>query len=173
MEVHRGDRLELLAYTPLGGNGDLYQIDYANSSISHWGYHLQTGYSNASFRAEKVGRIMIILTVENQPSDALVIDVLPTIETAKGPKNIERFSPGYALVTIALEKVKGFDVYLDGVFYSSDIADGVLDGKATFRVGGDSVHTITISKKGSYGIPAYQSEHTRSFQSGYSYQLTI
>lgn len=77
--------------------------------------------------------MMFILTVENRPSDALLIDVLPTIEAVRGLKNIERFSPGYALMTITSEKVKGFDVYLDGFFYSSDIADDVLDGKATFR----------------------------------------
>ena len=46
------------------------------------------------------------------------------------------------------DRIKGYDVYVDGVFYSSDIADDVLDGTANLRVGGDGIHTITISKGG-------------------------
>ena len=113
------------------------------------------------------------MMVENQPSNALVIDALPPIEVAKGPRDIEQFSPGYALVTITSDRIKGYDVYMDGVFYSSDIADGVLDGTANFRVGGDGIHTITISKGGTFGSPGYSSEHTKSFQSGYHYLLKI
>lgn len=172
-EVHQRDSLKLIAYTPSGGVGDLYLIDYANGSISHSGYRLQPGYSNATLKADKTGRLMFILAVENQPANALIIDVLPEIEVASGPKDIEQFSPGYALVTITSDRIKGYDVYVDGAFYSSDTADGVLDGTATFRVGGDSIHTITISKKGILDVPEYQSAHTKSFQSGYSYRLTI
>jgi hypothetical protein len=117
--------------------------------------------------------MMVILTVENQPSNALVIDVLPPIEVSKGPREIEQFSPGYALVTITSDRIKGYDVYMDGVFHSSDIADGALDGTATFRVGGDSIHTIIVSKGGNFGSQEYRSEHTKSFQSGYHYQLKI
>jgi hypothetical protein len=131
------------------------------------------GYSNVTIRADKVGMMMIVLTVENQPSNALVTDVLPPIEEAKGPRDIEQFSPGYALVTITSDRIKGYDVYMDGVFYSSDIADGVLDGTANFRVGGNGIHTITISKGGTFGTPEYSSEHTKSFQSGYHYLLKI
>jgi hypothetical protein len=172
-EVRQGDILKLIAYTPSGGVGDLYLIDYANGSISHSGYRLQPGYSNAILKADKTGRLMFVLAVENQPANALIIDVLPQIEEARGPKDIEQFSPGYALITITSDRIKGYDVYVDGVFYSSDTADGVLDGTASFKVGGDSVHTITVSKKGILDVPEYQSVHTKSFQSGYSYQLKI
>jgi hypothetical protein len=172
-EIRQGQSRKLIAYTPSGGDSDLYLIDYANSTILHKGYHLHPGYRGITFRADKIGRTMVVLTVENQPSNALVIDVLPPIEVAKGPRDIEQFSPGYALVTITSDRIKGYDVYMDGVFYSSDTADGVLDGTANFRVGGDSIHTITISKGGRFGSPEYSSEHTKSFQSGYHYLLTI
>lgn len=172
-EVRQGDSLELIAFTPSGGIGDLYMIDYANESISHSGYRLSPGYSNATLKAYKTGRLMFILAVENQPANALILDVLPEIQAASGPKDLEQFSPGYALVTITSDRIKGYDVYLDGVFYSSDTADGVLDGKATFRVGGDRIHTITVSKKGILDVPEYQSIHTKSFLSGYSYRLKI
>lgn len=173
LDVRQGQSLKLMAYTLPGGDGDLYLIDYANSTILHRGCHLHPGYSSVTLTADKIGRTMVVLMVENQPSNALVIDVLPQIEEAKGPRDIEQFSPGYALVTITSDSIKGYDVYLDGVFYSSDIADGVLDGTANFRVGGDSIHTITISKGARFGSPEYSSEHTKSFQSGYHYLLKI
>ena len=163
-EIRQGQSLKLVAYTPSGGDGDLYLIDYSNSTILHKGCHLHPGYSDVTFRANKIGRVMIVLTVENQPSNALVTDVLPPIEEAKGPRDIEQFSPGYALVTITSDSIKGYDVYMDGVFYSSDIADGLLDGTANFRVGGDSIHTITISKGENFGSPEYSSEHTESIR---------
>lgn len=172
-EVRQGQSLNLILYTPSGGDGDLYLIDYSNGSIQHNGFHLHHGYSSVTFRADEIGRTMVILMMENQPSNALVIDVLPPVEAAKGPRDIEQFSPGYALVTISSDKIKGYDVYLDGVFYSSDIADGELDGTANFRVGGDSIHTITISRERSIGSPEYSSEHTKSFQSGYHYLLKM
>lgn len=172
-EIGQGQSLKLVAYTPSGGDGDLYLIDYSNSSISHKGCRLRPGYSSVTFQADKIGRMMIVLTVENQPSNALIIDGLPPIAEAKGPRDIEQFSPGYALVTIKSDRIKGYDVYMDGVFYSSDISDGVLDGTANFRLGGDSTHTITISKGGTFGSLGYSSEHTKSFQSGYHYLLKI
>ena len=44
-EIRQGQRLKLIAYAPSGGDGDLYLIDYTNSSILHKGYHLHPGYS--------------------------------------------------------------------------------------------------------------------------------
>jgi hypothetical protein len=173
LEVKKGDLLEIFAYSPTGGSADLYCINYAGSSILHRSYNLGPGYHNATFKADQMGRIMLVLTVENQPSNALVIDVLPPAETAKGPKVLEQFSPGFAWVIITSNWLKGYDVYLDGVFYSSDIADGSVDGNASFKVGGDSIHTIAVSRKGSLGVSGYRSEHTKSFQNGYSYKLKI
>jgi hypothetical protein len=171
--MHLGQSLKLVAYTPSGGNCDLYLIDYANTSILHKGYDLRPGYSSLIFSPDKIGRKMVVLMVENKPSNALVIDVLPPIEVSEGPRDIDQFSPGYSLVTITSDRIKGYNVYLDGVFYSSDISDGALDGTANFRIGGDSIHTITISKGENSGSPEYRSEHTKNFQSGYRYQLKI
>jgi hypothetical protein len=117
--------------------------------------------------------VIIVLTVEGQPSNALVLDVQSQKEAPKGPKDVGQFSPGFAQVTITSDSIRGYDVYLDGVFYSSDLADGTYDGTASFKVGGDSIHTITISRKGGPGIQAYWSEHTKSFQSGNIYLLKI
>jgi hypothetical protein len=103
---------------------------------------------------------MLILTIESQPSNALIVDVLPPAEAAKGPKDVGQFSPGLAWVTITSDRIKDYDVYLDGVFYSSDMADEVLDGKASFKIGGDSIHTITVSRKGGPGYTCL-SERTR------------
>ncbi len=173
LEAKKGDSLEILAYSPFGGSADLYGIDYASSSIFHRSYNFGSGYHNATFKVDQIGRIMLVLTVENQPSNALIIDVLQPTQAAKGPKDLGQFSPGFAWINITSGWLKGYDVYVDGVFYSSDLADGSADGNACFKVGGDSIHTITILRKGSIGVSAYRSEHTKSFRSSYSYKLKI
>jgi hypothetical protein len=168
-----GDLLEILAYSPFSGRADFYGIDYSNSSILHRSYDFGPGYHNAAFKTDHVGRIMLLLTVDNQPSNALVIDVLPPVKAAEGPKDVGRFSPGFSWIAITSNWLKGYDVYLDGVFYSSDLADGSVDGNASFKVGADSIHTITVLRKGSLEESAYRSEHTKRFQSGYVYMLQI
>jgi hypothetical protein len=173
LEARKGDLLEILAYSPFGESADLYGIDYAGNTVLHRSYNFAPGYYNATFKADRVGRIMLILIVKNQPSNGLIIDILPPNEAAKGPRELGQFSPGFSWVAVTSNWLKGYDVYLDGVFYSSDLADGSKDGNASFKVGGDSIHTITISRKGSLDISAYRSEHTKTFQSGYSYKLKI
>jgi len=80
--------------------------------------------------------------------------------------------PGKAKITIKSERTKGYDVYVDGVFYSSDIADGALDGMASFTLEGGRTHTITVSRRDSQGNIS-KSEHTRDFKSKTAYTLTI
>ena len=172
-DVQSSDLLEIIAYSPFMGRADLYYVDYSNSSILHRSYDFGPGYHNATFKTDHVGRTMLLLTVDNQPSNALVIDVLPPVEAAEGPKDVGRFSPGFAWIAITSNWLKGYDVYLDGVFYSSDLADGSVDGNASFKVGADSIHTITVLRKASLGQSAYRSEHAKRFQSGYVYMLQI
>jgi hypothetical protein len=172
-DAQSGDLLEIIAYSAFMGRADLYYVDYSNSSILHRSYDFGPGYHNASFKMDHVGRIMLLLTVDNQPSNALVIDVLPPVEAAEGPKDVGRFSPGFAWIAITSNWLKGYDVYLDGVFYSSDLADGSVDGNASFKVGADSIHSITVLRKGNLEESAYRSEHTKRFQSGYVYMLQI
>ncbi len=81
--------------------------------------------------------------------------------------------PGKAKVTIDSKRFKGYEVYVDGVFYSSDASDGALDGVATFALEGDETHTITISQRDGQGNIINKSEHTRSFKRDTAYTLTL
>jgi hypothetical protein len=76
-------------------------------------------------------------------------------------------------LSLTSDRIKGYDVYVDDAFYSSDVADNVLDGKASFKLRGNRVYTITISLGRGSTMPSYRSEHTKNFKSGYSYQLKI
>jgi len=173
-EVSQGDEADLIAYTPKDGNVDLYLISYAKSTINHWSFNFLKGYHLLRLVPEESGRLFMIMAINGQPSNALILDVLPRpAEQANSPVDVKTALPGKAKVTIRSERTKGYDVYLDGVFYSSDIADGALDGMASFTMEGGETHTITISQRDGQGNIINKSEHARDFKRDTAYTLTI
>jgi len=167
-----GDRIELVAFTPTGGSADLYRILYSSGNISHRGYDILPGYYLLNISAGEQGRMMLILAVDNEPANAVIIDILPPVTKAEaGPVAVESLQPGRARVIIQTERVKDYDVFVDGAFYSSDIGDGVSDGIASFTLSGEKMHTIVISKKDYVGKTEYNSEHKRYFKGGHTYTL--
>jgi hypothetical protein len=174
LQAYQGDRIELVAYTPTGGSADLYRIYYASGNISHRGYNLLPGYYHLNISAFELGRTMLIFTVNNQPANAVMVDVLPQeTQAANGPVAVESVLPEKARIIIQSAEVKDYDVFVDGAFYSSDIGDGASDGVASFTLNGDGMHTITISKSDSLSRATYKSEHKREFKGGYTYRLNI
>lgn len=172
LQAQQGEAIALVAYTPTGGSADLYRIYYSSGNISHKGYELLPGYYNLNMRASTLGRTMLVFAVNNQPANAVIIDIMEAKEkTASGPVPVEAALPKKAKITIKSERVKGYDVYVDGAFYSSDIADGVLDGVASFTIW-QGTHTITISDRDSLGRATYKSEHKKDFKGGYAYTLS-
>jgi hypothetical protein len=77
------------------------------------------------------------------------------------------------MVTIESERIKGYDVYLDGVFYSSDVGDGSIDGVASFTLRADKTHIISISQRDVQGNIINKSEHTKRFKRDMAYTLLI
>ncbi len=172
IQVHQGDLIELVAYAPKEGRADVYRVSYSKGTISHRGYDLFPGYYKMKILADEVGRTMIISILDSQPS-AVIMDVLPIEQKPPGgPVDVKTALPGKAKITIISKNVKGYDVYVDGVFYSSDIADGLPDGIASFYLNGDSTYTITVSKRDFMGT-TYNSDYRRSFKGGYEYTLRI
>jgi hypothetical protein len=170
--AYQGDRIELVAFTPTGGSADLYRILYSSGNISHRGYDVLPGYYLLNIGTNEPGRMMLILAVDNEPANAVIIDILPpAVKTESGPVAVESLQPGKARVIIQTEKAKDYDVFVDGAFYSSDIGDGVSDGIASFAISGEKMHTIVISKRDSIGKTTYKSEHKRYFKGGYAYTL--
>jgi hypothetical protein len=174
LQAYQGNGIELVVYTPTGGSADLYRIYYISGNISHRGYNLLPGYYHMNISAFEPGRTMLIFAVDNQPSNAVMVDVLPpAAEAANGPVAVESVLPDKARIIIQSGNVKDYDVFVDGAFYSSDIGDGASDGVASFTLNGDGMHTITISKRDSLSRTTYKSEHKREFKGGYTYRLNI
>lgn len=169
-----GDELDLIVLMPEYGKADIYLISYANSSIEHWNMNFQKGYSLLKLTAAQSGRQFIILAAKNVPSNALIIDVSPVPEAVQNsPVDVMAAAPGRSKVTIISERTKGYDVYVDSVFYSSDGADGALDGIASFVLGRDGTHTIAISQRDGQGNTINKNEHAKEFKRNTAYTLRI
>ena len=173
-QVTVGEDIDLVVHTPQDGSGDIYLISYANSTIKHWNFKLLAGYHRLKLRPEESGRQFMLLAQANEPGNALILDVLPRqIEPSFSPLDVNSILMGDAFVTIKSQRTKGYDVYVDGVFYASDMSDGSLDGIASLTIGGDKTHTITISQRDGQGGIINKNEHTKNFKRETAYTLLI
>ena len=173
-QVTVGEDIDLVVHTPQDGSGDIYLISYANSTIKHWNFKLLAGYHRLKLRPEESGRQFMLLAQVNEPGNALILDVLPRqIEPSFSPLDVNSILMGDAFVTIKSQRTKGYDVYVDGVFYASDMSDGSLDGIASLTIGGDKTHTITISQRDGQGGIINKNEHTKNFKRETAYTLLI
>lgn len=176
-DVTAGEGVDLIVHTPKDGSADLYLISYANSSIAHWSFKtMKDYYHRLNLVPEETGRLFLLLSQGNEPGDALILDVLARQAESSLPDsvlNVNDVRIGEALITVRSERIKGYDVYVDGVFFSSDISDGSLDGVASFTVGGEKVHTITVYQRDFQGAIINKSEHTKSFKRDIAYTLWI
>ncbi len=155
--------LQLLAYSPSGGSADLYEI-YPNGNVDKDTTYFWPGYTRISFQADTVGRHILLFVVNNQPSNAVVIDVSRggwPPSPGPGP------APSYAQVTVKSSWLSGYSVSVDDTRSYSDYSDGRLDGIVSFTVTGDQYHNIKITS------PGYLKSYYRYFSSGYAYTLTM
>jgi len=174
-QITAGDRVELVAHTPEDGSADLYLISYANSSIVHWSIKsLSSYYHRLWLVPQERGRLFLILSQGDNPSSALILDVLPGSPdaTSQALLDVEKVRIGEARITVKSERIRGFDVQVNGVFFSSDESDGSLDGVASFVIGAGKTQTITVSQRNGGNI-VNKSEHTRSFQRDRAYTLWL
>jgi hypothetical protein len=158
-----GAYLQILAYSSGGGSADFYEI-YPSGSVDHKQYTFWPGYSRINFRADAVGRHILLFVVNNQPSNAVIIDVSSGgWPPSPGPGPV----PSYARVTVRSSWLSGYSVNVDGIHDYNDVSDGRLDGVASFTVTGDQYHNIKITS------PGYVRSYYRYFRSGYAYTLTM
>lgn len=169
--ANQGDKIDLVLYAPSEGNADLYSVSYAASKILHRSYHLSPGYYSLKLEAAEAGRTMMILAVNSQPGNALIIDVAPRPAGQAGPVEVTASLLGMAKVVIESDRVRGYDVFVDGVFFSSDAADGAVDGKASLDIAGDRIHTITVSQRDGQGNIINKREFTKEFKRNTAYTL--
>lgn len=73
-----GTILHLIAYTPVEGPAGIYETIQTETTVLTYGiFHLERGYSILKFNAEDIGRHMLYLVVDNQPSNVVIVDVFP------------------------------------------------------------------------------------------------
>ena len=173
-QIAAGESVELIAHTPEDGSADLYLISYADSKIDHWSIKsLSSYYHRLRLVPEETGRFFLILSQGSRPSSALILDVLPRPpDAAAASLDVEAVRIGEALITVRSERMMGFDVQVNGVFFSSDESDGSLDGAASFTVGAGKTQTITVFQRKGRDI-INKSEHARSFQRDRAYTLWL
>ena len=173
-QISAGESISLIAHTPEDGSADLYLISYASSKIDHWSIKsLSNYYHRLRLIPQEPGRHFLILSQGNSPGSALILDVLPRPpQAATVSLDLEAVRIGEAQITVRSERIKGFDVLVNGVFFSSDESDGSLDGVASFTVGAGKTQTITVFQRAGRDI-VNKSEHTRSFLRDRAYTLWL
>lgn len=155
--VPQGSSLILLAMTPSGGFGYLYEI-YPDGTLDKEGYYFYPN-DQIGFYADQVGQHLMTFVIDGQPSNVVVIDVV----AYQPPPPIYN----YAAVTISSSWLRGYDVYVDGNYLVTEGTTGEAPGTATVIVPGDQYHTIAIQSSG-FSFSDY-----RYFSSGYAYTLTV
>ncbi|HPE62543.1 MAG TPA: hypothetical protein PLQ49_00370 [Methanothrix sp.] len=165
-----GSYLSLLAYAPAGGRADFYEI-YPDGRLLSRSYYFYQGYSRINFEADEVGRHVLIFAANNQPSNAVIVDVAsggwpPSPGPGTGPSP---WPPvGSARVIFSSSWLRGYSVFVDGSYAGGDGSGGdPLDGTYSLDVVGDQYHTLEISSGGQ----TFSERGT--FLSGVTYRLSI
>jgi len=96
-----GTGLQLVAFSPAGGQADFFEIIQTNVvNATSKRYQFYSGYNSMNFAADQIGRHILIFVVNNQPSNAIIVDVIspapPAVQTpvatqmpvASGPVNL-------------------------------------------------------------------------------------
>ena len=91
--VPQGSSLTLLAITPSGGSGYLYEIRPDGQLMKNY-YYFYPGSSQISFYADTIGQHILLFSIGSQLSNAIDIDVVP-LNQPPGQQNTYQ-QPNYA-----------------------------------------------------------------------------
>jgi len=73
-----GTWLQLVAYAPIEGPAGFYEMIQNDTTSSKYStYQFNQGYNTMNFNADQVGRHMLYFVVNSQPSNMVIVDVLP------------------------------------------------------------------------------------------------
>jgi hypothetical protein len=84
-----GTGLQLVAFVPAGGQADFFETIQTNSvNASSKRYNFYSGYNDMQFTANQIGRHILLFVVNNQPSNAIIVDVIspapPAVQASQG-----------------------------------------------------------------------------------------
>jgi hypothetical protein len=81
--VPQGAGMQFIAFTPTGGQADYYEIfETGVQKIDAKQVNFYAGYNELNFLADKVGRHILFFVLNNQPSNAIIVDVISQPPTA-------------------------------------------------------------------------------------------
>jgi hypothetical protein len=150
-----GAWLQLVAYSPDGGPVGFYEIVQNDAkTLTYKTYQFYPGYNTMNFLADRAGRHVLLFVVNNQPSNAVIVDVFAQVPSAQaqpmpeavqtspnvGPDGQSSGSvqyPSFPQVSgpepiqstgdtpVTIQtSMKGYDVYLDGAFLGKEGTGG-------------------------------------------------
>ena len=172
VQVPQGASLSLIASTPMGGNADFYEIYPDGTRLDKRSYYFTT-YNRMGFYADDLGQHVLLFVTNNQASNSVIIDVVQYYPgpVYPGPVYPGPVSPGIGMrnakVNIISNTLMGYDVYVDDVYQFTEGDGGVLDGRSSFVVTGDTTHKISIKKGG------YRYTQSKYFSGGREYTVMI
>ncbi len=74
--------ISLIAYTPIGGRGEIFEMFPRNSGSALQGvykeiyYNFNPGYNRIMYRGDVIGRHHLMFTINDEPSNGIIIDVV-------------------------------------------------------------------------------------------------
>ncbi len=155
--VPLGSMLNMITTSPVGGYGYLYEI-YPDGNLDMNSYYFNP-YNQIEFYADKEGQHQLFFNIGGQPSNVIVIDVVP-YQPSQPVYN-------FAAITISSSWLRGYNVYVDGSYQATEGMMGGPDGTVTINVPGDSYHNIAIDGSG------LTFSDYKYFKAGYAYQLNV
>jgi len=156
--VPQGSMITMITTSPAGGNGDLYEV-YPDGTLDQNCYSFYP-YNQVGFYADEAGQHQLFFNIAGQPSNVIVIDVVPYQPPATPAYN-------YAAVTISSSWLRGYDVYVDGSYVATEGWTSESDGMVTINVPGNQYHTIAVNGDG------FTFSDYKFFNAGYAYSLNV
>ena len=150
--VPAGTGMQFIAFAPAGGQADYYEIQQTDAlNITSKRVNFYSGYNSLNFRADKVGRHILLFVLNNQPSNAIIVDVIsqapPAVQTSAAMPPSTNMPPASNQPNAGQTATSGLGLYQTyGTSYPPQ----------TTVVGGDT--PVTIQSQGMRGYQVFLDE---------------
>jgi len=79
-----GTTLQLLADAQVSGIAELHEISLQSETVKSRRYQLMAGYNSINWKPDQIGRHILLFTMNNLPSSAIIIDVTDSVSQIEG-----------------------------------------------------------------------------------------
>jgi hypothetical protein len=157
--VPTGTGMQFIAFAPAGGQADYYEIQQTDAlNITSKRVNFYSGYNSLNFRADKVGRHVLLFVLNNQPSNSIIIDVIsqapPTVQTSVAMPPSSNMPPAYNLPNAGQTTTSGMGQTITSSSTSYQTYGTSYPPQTA--VGGDT--PVTIQSQGMRGYQVFLDE---------------